>query len=319
MKRFLRYLLNIFLLLVLVLMGALLIFWEEDWTRETLVAKYANANSEFFTTKKGDVVHFRDEGTQNKPALVMIHGTAASLHTWEPLIAALASDFRLVSLDLPGHGLTGAFKARDYSNAIMTETVLELIDHLGLEKVVLMGNSLGGKVAWTTAVEQPSRVQALILLAPSGAQRVSEGKSNIGFKILRSWIGQQLMQKISPRFLIEKSLKQTVTDSDLVTQEMVDRYWQLLLMEGNRQAIVDLRNSDQGADKFRLLSEVAAPSLIVWGENDGILPIDMIRQFESRMSESQSLRLTNIGHLPQEESVDTLSERVKAFCADNCQ
>jgi len=215
---------------------------------------------------------------------------------------------------LPGHGLTGEFVSRDYSRRVMIDTLYELLDHLNIGSASLVGNSLGGGIAWQAALKRPSRVNSLFLIAPSGAPKKSSSQSNIGFKILASKWGQALMQKITPRPLIEKSLIQTVADPTLITDTMTDRYWELLKMQGNRRAMVDLVHSDRNTKAFDQLSEINTPTLLVWGQDDHLLPVDMIRQFEKSLSVSQSLILTNIGHLPQEEAVDTLAKEVIGFC-----
>ncbi len=316
-KRIMRFT----LVLLVVLTGVcVMAFWAPDIPKEQLVSSYANEDSAFYTTKEGNIIHFRDQGNNESPVtLVLIHGTAASLHTWEPLVSRIKHRYRLVSLDLPGHGLTGKVSSNDYSRQVMIDAVIELMDHLGVDSASLVGNSLGGGIAWQTAIMHPTRVRALMLLAPSGAQRTTKSNSNLGFKLLGSRLGRALMKKLTPRFVIARSLKQTVVDDSIVTEAMVDRYWTLLRMQGNRQAMIDLRNSDRAPHLFQQIDQLSQPTIIVWGENDQILPSDMIRQFQTRMRHAQSLVLTNIGHLPQEEAVDTLAEGIMTFCQSyNC-
>ncbi len=314
MRLFTKIITSILLSVTALCVIFVVVYWSPDLSKQQLRQKYTNDKSQFFSTAAGEEVHYRDQGPKNAPVLVLIHGTSASLHTWEPLVDSMAQRYRMISFDLPGHGLTGEFKQRDYSRHVMIVTLFELLDELNIESATLVGNSLGGGIAWQAALAEPTRVNALVLLAPSGAKRTQPSQSNIGFQILSSKLGQTLMQKITPRFLIAKSLEQTVQDQRLVSEEMTDRYWELLKMQGNRQAMVDLVHSDRNEEAFTRLHQIKVPCLLVWGQNDQLLPVDMIRQFEESLNVSQSVILTNIGHLPQEEAVDTLATEINAFC-----
>lgn len=303
-------------LISLVLTSAILavIFWTPDTTFEDMKHKYANEASQFLYLDNGDRIHFRDEGAAEKAVLVLLHGTSASLHTWEPLIESLGDRYRLISLDLPGHGLTGANVAREYSHQAMINSVWRVLDHLDIKSATLVGNSLGGALAWASVIDRPERVNALIMLAPSGAPRVTNAESNIGFKILRTSIGRVLMKKITPRSIIKTSLLQTVVVPEIVTEQMVDRYWELLRMHGNRQAMIDLANTVRDEDAWIKLSSIKVPALVIWGERDGVLPVTMIVTFDAQLEDVKVVTLENIGHLPMEEAVDDVSRQIIGFC-----
>src|SRR5579862_7618402 len=98
----------VFLFVIIVVLGALCWFlFTPDIPRAVLVAKYARPPSEFMTLADGARIHFRDRGPKSAPAIVLVHGANASLFTWEPWAIRLSDAFRVVSIDLPGHGLTG--------------------------------------------------------------------------------------------------------------------------------------------------------------------------------------------------------------------
>ncbi len=303
----------------LLLMSALVLvlFWSPDLEKSAITEKYSYKDSLFLALNADNQIHYRDIGNKSAPTLVLIHGTSSSLHTWEPIADKLKENFRLVMLDLPGHGLTGASTDRDYSRRAFVKSILSVLDHLNIASATLVGNSLGGAVSWQAALEASDRVDSLILLAPAGAKRNQPSKSNIGFKILANGLGQRLLKKITPRFIIERSLIQTVKDKNLVTDKMVTRYWELLKMKGNRQAMIDLVKSKQDSGNLALSEPLSTPALIIWGQNDELLPVDMIRQFEKVLIDNQSHILPNIGHLPQEEAVDTVAELILTFCQHN--
>jgi pimeloyl-ACP methyl ester carboxylesterase len=290
------------------------VFWTPDTTFEDMKLKYANQASQFIEFHNGDRIHFRDQGAADKAALVLIHGTGASLHTWEPLIERLGDRYRLVSLDLPAHGLTGSNADRDYSHQAMVESIWRVLDHLDILSATMVGNSLGGAIAWASALDRPEKIKALILIAPSGAPRLIASKSNIGFKIMRTSIGRALMKKITPRSIIKASLQQTVAVPEIVTEQMVDRYWELLRMQGNRQAMIDLANTPKDNDAWTGLSNIGVPTLVIWGERDGVLPVTMNITFNNEIEGAKVVVLENIGHLPMEEAVDEVSKQVIGFC-----
>lgn len=300
--------------LILLVFGLGIALWTPDTSFENMRAKYGGPASQFLDMGEHGRLHFRDQGLRTGRTIVLVHGTSASLHTWEPLINRLKSHFRLVSLDLPGHGLTGENKQRDYSHAAMYSAIWRLMDHLKIDSASLAGNSLGGAVAWMAALDQPQRVDALILLAPSGAPSKTKVKSNIGFRILKTSWGQALITRITPRFLIMKSLLQTVENKEIVTEAVVDRYWELLRLKGNRQAIADLAKIPRFSGAWRQLSKITQPTLVIWGHEDGLLPFDMSVIFNAEIANSHLVGLSNIGHIPMEEATDSVNSEILKFC-----
>lgn len=136
---------------------------------EALVARYAapETGSRFIEVDGFDI-HYRDEGSRDKPVLVLIHGVMASLHTWDGWVAELAEHFRIIRLDVPGFGLTGGGRDRDYNGERLVKVFGMFLDRLGLKNVSIAGNSLGGYIAWNYALTQPHRVERLILIDPAG-------------------------------------------------------------------------------------------------------------------------------------------------------
>jgi len=319
MKSILKFLLAIVLLIAVFLGGLGFYYWTPDLSKEQVRDEFTSDESSFFEDSFGNQIHYRDQGNKNGSVLILIHGTSASLHTWEPLVRELKSSYRLVSFDLPGHGLTGETKDRRYDSEAYIRALTDLMMHLDLNSATLIGNSLGGRIAWQTAVLHPEKVNALVLLAPAGAKRVSPSKSNIGFKIMNSDIGRALSLRFTPRELIRRSLVQTVVDEKLVSDSMVDRYWKLLRMEGNRRAMSDVfssrrAKSEGGYASYQEIVPINKPKLILWGLEDRILPIEMLAQFESIWPDGLFYEIPDVGHLPQEEALGIVMKKLNGFC-----
>jgi pimeloyl-ACP methyl ester carboxylesterase len=111
-----------------------------------LTARYANDKSKFISIG-GVRAHVRDQGNPDGVPLVLIHGAGASLHVWEGWVRELGSKARLISVDLPGHGLTGAWPRDEYTVEAYADFIEVMVDTLNLDRFVLAGHSLGGGVA----------------------------------------------------------------------------------------------------------------------------------------------------------------------------
>jgi triacylglycerol esterase/lipase EstA (alpha/beta hydrolase family) len=159
---------SLFLLFAMaVLAGVALWAYAPSLPEELLIALYANDRSRFVRIG-GARVHMRDQGNPDGIPLVLIHGANSSLHVWEGWARALKHEARLILVDLPGHGLTGAWPRGDYTVEAYADFIEMLVDTLNLDRFVLVGHSLGGGVAWTFAATRPDRVSQLILVNSAG-------------------------------------------------------------------------------------------------------------------------------------------------------
>ena len=153
--------------LLIVLFAFLFLFMRTpNIPLEALQQRYANSASQFASIA-GMQVHFRDEGprTDSLP-LVLLHGTASSLHTWDSLMPFF-SHKRIIRLDLPGYGLTGPHPQSNYRSAMYHAVLDTLLQQRGVARCIVAGNSLGGFLAWTYALDRP-QVQGIILINPGG-------------------------------------------------------------------------------------------------------------------------------------------------------
>lgn len=295
-----RGLLSLVLLLAAAIGLAVALTWAPDRPVAELVGRWAPPPS-IFVDVKGLKVHVRDEGPRNDPTpIVLIHGTSASLHTWEGWVAALKEQRRVITMDLPGFGLTGPNAQGDYRSEAYTRFVLDLMDALGVQRFVLGGNSLGGGIAWQTAVAAPHRVERLILVDAAGYPLQSQSVP-IGFTVARTPGLSKLMEFILPRKMVEASVRNVYGDPSRVTPELVDRYQQLTLREGNRHALVSrFRQSNFGA-YAPLIKTVNVPTLILWGGRDRLIPVADAHRFQQDIVGSELIIFEDLGHVPHEE------------------
>ena len=301
---------------LIAIVALLAILRTPDTDAAAMVEKYASSTSAFAENDTGMRVHYRDEGNPDGVPIVLIHGTASSLHTWEPLVAELGGEYRLITLTLPGHGLTGPHPQGDYSYAGLAEAIEAVLDELALEEFVLGGNSLGGWMTWRYALEHPARVKALLLLNAWGMPLrtgESEPASNIGFKILQSRFGSFLAEHYTPRFLVKKSVLQSVAVEDVVTEDSVDRYWQLLRYPGNRRAAGKRLRADREIHYADRISEISAPTLVIWGAEDQLIHASAAQTYDEPMPNADVVIYEGIGHLPMEEFPERTALDIDAF------
>jgi pimeloyl-ACP methyl ester carboxylesterase len=283
-----------------------------DCTVESLLPRWAPPPSDFISLK-GERVHYRDEGPRDDPLpLVLVHGTSASLHTWEGWVAALKSERRVVSFDLPGFGLTGPSASGDYRDETYAHFVLELLDELKVRRFAIGGNSLGGEVAWRTALAAPARVERLILVDAAGYAYQPKSVP-IGFRIARIPLLNRIGDILLPRSLVEASVLKVYGDPSRVTPALVDRYFELTLREGNRRALGQrFQQMALGADAARI-RELKLPTLILWGARDQLNPPENAKRFQADIAGSRLVMFDDLGHVPHEEDPARTVAAVKQF------
>lgn len=304
------------LALLLLLFAAFLALRTPDTDRDAMIAKYGGPDSGFAAGPAGQRIHYRDQGRRDGRVIVLLHGSNASLQTWEPLVARLGGDYRIVTLDLPGHGLTGGTPDKDYGASGMMAAVDVVAAKLGLDHFILGGNSMGGWVAWRYALAEPARVDALLLIDAIGMPLRAGEKappSNLGFRMLQNPVGRWVAQRIMPRSLVEKSLRQSVARQDIVDDAMIDRYWELLRFPGNREATAIRATTDREPAMADRIGAIKVPVLILFGKQDRLVNPTAAQSFHERIAGSEVVLLDGIGHIPMEEAPDATAMAISDF------
>ena len=313
MVAFLRGILILIAILALVAVGAVAAFSDPDVSDAELVMKYGQPPSQFITLGSGARAHYRDQGQRNGPALVLLHGSNASLHTWEPWVAQIGDQFRMISIDLPSHGLTGAVPENDYSQEAMAKFVGEFTTALGVDHFALAGNSMGGGVAARFALMHPERLTHLILVDAGGMPSKTPRDPGLGFRLARMPVLQYALLYVSPRSLFEDGLKKAFADDALVTPAMVDRYWELNRRAGTRAATLKRFQTVQDDFIEQNVAKITTPTLILWGDLDTLVPRDAGEAYNAAIKGSKLIVYKNVGHVPMEEVPEQSARAVRAF------
>jgi pimeloyl-ACP methyl ester carboxylesterase len=292
--------------------GALLawLLWTPDRDLGQLESRYLASAGDMWQVGAWRL-HVRDSGPRDAPAVILIHGFGASLQTWDAWAPALSRRWRVVRLDLPGSGLSLPDPAGDYTDARSMQVLLALMDHLGLQRASVVGHSIGGRMAWRFAASHPERVDKLVLVAPDGfsSPGFDYGKAP-EVPIVLGWVRQVL-----PKPVLRMNLAPAYADPDFLTDALVTRYHDLLLAPGARQAMLDRMRQTVLVDPRPLLAQVRAPTLLVWGERDAMIPLSNAADYRKALPGARLVVVPGVGHLPQEEGAAASLAAVETFLA----
>ena len=270
--------------------------WTPDADRAVLEARHAAPPSAFVTVE-GVRLHIRDTGPRQAQTVLLLHGFGSSLHTWDAWAAQLERDRRVIRLDLPGFGLTGADPSGDYSDLRAVTLLAGLLDARGVARADVIGSSMGGRLAWRFAAERPDRVRRLVLMAP-------DGFASAGFEYGRPAGVPLLMRALPytlPMPLLRGGVAPAYANQAALTPEVLERYRDMMIAPGVRQAILDRMASHVLVPPEPFLRRIAAPTLLLWGEQDRMVPAPHAADYARELPDSRTVILPGLGHVPMEE------------------
>jgi hypothetical protein len=316
MKLLIKALKILFILIITTIVGLSVLYWKSDIPLEKLKEKYTNSDSKFIEVD-GMSVHYRVEGwAQDSIPIVLLHGTGASLHTWDGWVNALKSERKIIRLDLPAYGLTGPNPTSDYSQEFYATFINNFLTKLGVKQCIISGNSLGGSIAWNYAVKYPEKVSKMILVDAGGYAMKSKSVP-IAFQVAAWPIIKNLFKYVTPRSIVQKSIENVYADKSKVTETLVDRYFELSLREGNRRAFIDrmseFRNKGILNVKTSQIKNLLMPTLIIWGDKDFLIPLEVGEKFHADLPNDTLVVFKNLGHTPMEEDAAKTVAVVKDF------
>jgi len=290
-----------------------------DLSLSYLKNKYGGPPSKFIDVD-GVSVHYRDqveddrEGKQNNkehemPTVLLLHGTSSSLHTWDGWTEALLKEgFRVFRLDILGFGLTGPHvgdRNFDHSAQSYAHFIAHFAKAVGLQKFTLAGNSLGGLIATQVAGLYPELVEKLVLVDAAGPY--PRDSIPLIFRIARIPLLNQILRYFTPRWVIKKNLMEVYYDHSKVTEDLVTRYYELTLREGNRKTIIErartMHESGRAGnfDQRQNVKAIKAPTLLMWGKHDTWTPLSVAHRLQEDIKGSKLIIYENASHLPMEE------------------
>ena len=274
---------------------------------EKLQLKYLNSESRFLNID-GFRVHYRDEGTG--PVLLCLHGIVSSLHTWDGWVEALKSRYRIIRFDVPGWGMTTmdsfSFTRDDYMKFMK-----KFVDALGIKKMHLAGNSLGGYLSWNFALDYPKLVHKLILLDPAGYPQTVPGAVNL----FTMPVFRTLGTVITPKFLVLKYVREVYGQKKLLRTEVADRYYEMLVYGRNRKNCVRIFDELKEQARFEPsgVTRIKTPTLLMWGEKDIWIPLNIMERFKKDLPNARAIIYPGVGHVPMEEIPDSSARDADLF------
>jgi pimeloyl-ACP methyl ester carboxylesterase len=282
--------------------------WTPDENRSLLETRYLVAPTDMMQLGEWRL-HVRVTGPTEAPAVILIHGFGASLQTWDAWAAGLSRTYRVLRFDLPGSGLSLPDPAANYTDARTIELLLALLDRLGLQRASFIGHSIGGRIAWTFAATHPERADRLVLVSPDGF--ASPGFEYGHAPKVPGLLG--LMRYVLPKPLLRMNLQPAYADPKFVSDALLDRYDDLIRAPGARQALLDRMRQTVLVDPRPLLAHIRAPTLLVWGERDAMIPFANSAEYLHAIPNARLVAIPAAGHLPQEEAAAVSLAAVEAF------
>ena len=306
---FLKALKIIALAFIAFILLAALYLWTPDKSKAELEKTYGSPKNAYVSAL-GVNLHYQDTGpSKNAIPILFLHGFGASLQTWDSWAQALSEDYRVISVDLPGFGLTGEDPSGIYTDQRSVEVLEAFLKELKIPKVVLVGNSMGGKLAWQFTARYPNQVSKLVLISPDGY--ASPG-IQYGKKPDVPAIADLYRYFFSKTFLV-MNLKPAYADPNNLNDALVNRYYDLMLAPGVRGAILGRMQQTVLQDPVPSLASIQVPTLLIWGEKDAFIPISNSNDYLKVMPNAKRVSLPNIGHLPQEEQPSIGLAALKEF------
>lgn len=328
MKRWQKIVLGIIVsIFALILIGPFLVpvpLLEGVQAAQTLV----DADSKFVSVPLGsDIinVHYKEAG-EGDQALVLLHGFGASLFSWREVMEPLAEKYRIVAFDRPAFGLTERpiretwGTADDWSQGIpysaetQADLTVRLMDELGIEQAVLVGNSAGGAVSMITALKYPERVRALVLISPA----IYSGGPNA----LAQWfVRTPQMQHVGP--LIARQIQEWGLDfarsawhnPSLITDEIWQGYRAPLQIENWDRALWELTVASRANGLAERLNEITVPVVVITGDDDRIVPTEQSERLAQALSMSALAIIPACGHVAHEECPQPTLDAIQEFLA----
>ena len=279
------------------------------------------APPEEFVEAAGIKTHFIVRGDKGSP-IVLVHGFGASTYTWKGNIDALAKHHRVYAFDMKGFGLSAKPRDGQYHMMEYTRHLLGFLDAMKLDKVILVGHSLGGAVAARFTLLNPDRVAALVLVAPAplpmaGVTAPRENGGGIAdLKAPPTATSRMLVTLLRASLTkerVEAGLKGVYHDPAMVTPELVEVTYRPITIDGAAEALASMSKTPPPGPKLPTLDNLKLPALVLSGAFDKVLPASLAETYAHSIPGAKSFVFKNSGHGPQEEEPAVFNEKILEF------
>lgn len=278
-------------------------------TKEFVKSKIATPNSKFFHWKENEI-HYTDEGSGQ--VILMIHGLGGSFYNFQALTSHFVSEYRVIRVDIPGMGLS------DFNNVKRDTKFLEeytdffesFVAHLEIQTFHIMGNSLGGMISWITSTVMPEKVESLTLINSAGydVQNVLISAAGpIRWKWFSPIVARGLPKRITNHMLIRPFADKSKVDPN----ELDITYWSIN-RKGTINTLTSLATSGQNPDES-LIKNIQCPTLIIWGQEDIIIPVAHAYKFGKDIANSEVKIYSPCGHMAMMEFPDRVANDFRNF------
>ncbi len=267
-----------------------------------------------FIQWRGAELHYTDEG-EGIP-VIMVHGYGGSYRNWQKLNDSLKTQYRVIRLDLPGFGLSdlpGAGQEKIDFLKLYADYFTFMLDTLHVDSVYMIGNSMGGMMSWNATLQHPDKVKKLVLIGSAGyeLEKIAQGVSK-----LMNVPGMGLVySKGMPLSMSEGGARKVYADTSKINHKEVANNNKLWNREGNLEAAYRLMQSHQFPDSSRI-RDIAVPTLIIWGRNDRIVPVEHAYKFQRDIKGAQLMVIDTCGHVPMIERPTETASAIRSFLAE---
>jgi pimeloyl-ACP methyl ester carboxylesterase len=263
---------------------------------------------------KGHTIFYVAKG-EGEP-LILIHGYGAGIWIWERQIEILSQSYRVYALDLIGHGFSERPKI-DYTPEAYIYFLRDFMDGVGIEKATLIGNSMGGGIAWAMAIFFPERVKKLILIdcvPPDVLDKVKNDSFRTMVAIKDIPLLLYLVIGSRSKNSIKWILQECVSDIKLIAPEVLDRQYQLSKIKGTTWVLYSTFKHAEDAKKLKdLLSRIDHPTFLIWGRGDIIFPPTIGEEMHRVIKGSTFQVIEKSGHIPMWETPDEVNQAILSF------
>lgn len=303
-----KWLFIILLIPVLLLAGYALFRKNHFISKEEAIETYQFPNSQFVDWE-GIKVHVLEQGSGNQ-TVILIHGLGGALHEFNPLAERLASKYHVLSFDLPGFGLSDAPIHTKDIQQVYTDFMGFILENYAQDSCFVIGNSMGGMIAWNTALLHPNQVQKLVLLAPAGYDMLEIAEKNA------EWIDQThikfLLAKGAAPFIAKSNVEMCFYNDENIDPYLFQRKYGMMNKEGNLDYLRQLAQYKDFMDTSAI-QKITTPTLLIWGTEDEIIPYSHAERFARDLPNNTFLTYENCGHAPMLEELEKCATDVVKF------